>query len=120
MIVLSSGAWDAVVPVMMEGVPRPASTMSRLRKPPVARGQSSSSQPRQDCGRLGPVVPPAFSTGSAQRLKSLASFLTTRSLAGPQARVLEEPTARTAALFAQGLQTRGPLELDLGDRLGAL
>src|SRR2546428_13660399 len=27
---------------------------------------------------------------------------------------------RTAALFAQGLQTRGPLELDLGDRLGAL
>ena len=28
--------------------------------------------------------------------------------------------ARTAALFAQGLQTRGPLELDLGDRLGTL
>src|SRR6202035_1633665 len=28
--------------------------------------------------------------------------------------------ARTAALFAQGLQTRGPLELDLGDRLGSL
>jgi enoyl-CoA hydratase/carnithine racemase len=28
--------------------------------------------------------------------------------------------ARTAALFAQGLQTRGPLELDLGDRLGNL
>jgi hypothetical protein len=27
---------------------------------------------------------------------------------------------RTAALFAQGLQTRGPLELDLGDRLAAL
>ena len=27
---------------------------------------------------------------------------------------------RTAALFAQGLQTRGPLELDLGDRLGSL
>jgi enoyl-CoA hydratase/carnithine racemase len=27
---------------------------------------------------------------------------------------------RTAALFAQGLQTRGPLELDLGDRMGAL
>ena len=27
---------------------------------------------------------------------------------------------RTAALFAQGLQTRGPLELGLGDRLGAL
>ena len=26
--------------------------------------------------------------------------------------------APTAALFAQGLQTRGPLELDLGDRLG--
>jgi enoyl-CoA hydratase/carnithine racemase len=26
--------------------------------------------------------------------------------------------ARMAALFAQGLQTRGPLELDLGDRLG--
>ena len=25
-----------------------------------------------------------------------------------------------AALFAQGLQTRGPLELNLGDRLGAL
>jgi enoyl-CoA hydratase/carnithine racemase len=29
-------------------------------------------------------------------------------------------TERTAALFAHGLQTRGPLELDLGDRLGAL
>jgi enoyl-CoA hydratase/carnithine racemase len=28
--------------------------------------------------------------------------------------------ARTAALFAQGLQTRGPLELNLGDCLGAL
>jgi enoyl-CoA hydratase/carnithine racemase len=27
---------------------------------------------------------------------------------------------RTTALFAQGLQTRGPLELDLGDRLGRL
>jgi enoyl-CoA hydratase/carnithine racemase len=27
---------------------------------------------------------------------------------------------RTATLFAQGLQTRGPLELDLGDRIGAL
>jgi hypothetical protein len=26
--------------------------------------------------------------------------------------------ARTAILFAQGLQTRGPLELDLGDRIG--
>ena len=26
----------------------------------------------------------------------------------------------TAALFAQGLQIRGPLELDLGDRIGAL
>jgi hypothetical protein len=35
--------------------------------------------------------------------------------------VTSEPAqARTAALFAQGLQTRGPLELDLGDRLGAL
>jgi enoyl-CoA hydratase/carnithine racemase len=28
--------------------------------------------------------------------------------------------ARAAALFAQGLQTRGPLELDLGDRIGSL
>ena len=28
--------------------------------------------------------------------------------------------ARTAALFAQGLQTRGPLELHLGDRIAAL
>jgi enoyl-CoA hydratase/carnithine racemase len=27
---------------------------------------------------------------------------------------------RTAALFTQGLQTRGPLELDLGDHIGAL
>jgi enoyl-CoA hydratase/carnithine racemase len=27
---------------------------------------------------------------------------------------------RTAALFAQGLQSRGALERDLGDRLGAL
>jgi enoyl-CoA hydratase/carnithine racemase len=29
-------------------------------------------------------------------------------------------TGRTAALFTQGLQTRGPLELDLGDRIGTL
>jgi hypothetical protein len=28
--------------------------------------------------------------------------------------------ARTAALFAQGLQTRGQLELNLGGRIGAL
>jgi hypothetical protein len=28
--------------------------------------------------------------------------------------------ARTATLFTQGLQTRGPLELHLGDRIGAL
>jgi enoyl-CoA hydratase/carnithine racemase len=28
--------------------------------------------------------------------------------------------SRTAALFAQGLPTRGPLELDLGDRIGSL
>jgi hypothetical protein len=28
--------------------------------------------------------------------------------------------ARTADLFSQGLQTRGPLELDLGERLGSL
>ena len=28
--------------------------------------------------------------------------------------------ARTATLFAQGLQTRGPLGLDLGDRIGSL
>jgi enoyl-CoA hydratase/carnithine racemase len=34
--------------------------------------------------------------------------------------VADAATQRTAALFAQGLQTRGPLELDLGDRLGTL
>jgi hypothetical protein len=35
--------------------------------------------------------------------------------------VVSDPAkARTAALFTQGLQTRGPLELDLGDRIGAL
>src|SRR5271166_2084946 len=35
--------------------------------------------------------------------------------------VVSDPAqARTAALFAQGLQTRGPLELDLGDRIVAL
>jgi hypothetical protein len=28
--------------------------------------------------------------------------------------------SRTAALFAQGLQTRGPLELDLGEHVGSL
>ena len=28
--------------------------------------------------------------------------------------------ARAETLFAQGLQTRGPLELDLGDRIGSL
>jgi len=34
--------------------------------------------------------------------------------------VSDAARARTAALFARGLQTRGPLELDLGDRIGAL
>jgi enoyl-CoA hydratase/carnithine racemase len=34
--------------------------------------------------------------------------------------VSETAQARTAALFTQGLQTRGPLELDLGDHIGAL
>ena len=34
--------------------------------------------------------------------------------------VSDTAQARTATLFAEGLQTRGPLELDLGDRLGAL
>jgi len=34
--------------------------------------------------------------------------------------VSDAAQARTAALFTQGLQTRGPLELDLGDRIGAL
>jgi enoyl-CoA hydratase/carnithine racemase len=35
--------------------------------------------------------------------------------------VVSDPAkARTAALFAQGLQTRGPLELNLGERIGAL
>ena len=28
--------------------------------------------------------------------------------------------ARLASLFAEGLQTRGPLELDLGERIGSL
>jgi enoyl-CoA hydratase/carnithine racemase len=38
-----------------------------------------------------------------------------------RALVASDPAqARTAALFTQGLQTRGPLELDLGDRIGAL
>jgi len=32
----------------------------------------------------------------------------------------DQAQARAAALFAQGLQIRGPLELNLGDRLGAL
>jgi enoyl-CoA hydratase/carnithine racemase len=32
----------------------------------------------------------------------------------------ETARSRTAALFAQGLQTRGPLEHDLGERLGTL
>jgi enoyl-CoA hydratase/carnithine racemase len=35
--------------------------------------------------------------------------------------VVSDPVkARAAALFAQGLQTRGPLELDLGGRIGSL
>jgi enoyl-CoA hydratase/carnithine racemase len=34
--------------------------------------------------------------------------------------VSDAAQGRTAALFAQGLQTRGPLELGLGDRLGTL
>jgi enoyl-CoA hydratase/carnithine racemase len=32
----------------------------------------------------------------------------------------DEVQARTAALFKQGLQTRGDLELDLGERIGRL
>jgi hypothetical protein len=34
--------------------------------------------------------------------------------------VSDAAQGRAAALFAQGLQTRDPLELDLGDRLGTL
>ena len=34
--------------------------------------------------------------------------------------VSDAAQARTSALFAKGLQTRGPLELDLGDRIGSL
>jgi enoyl-CoA hydratase/carnithine racemase len=34
--------------------------------------------------------------------------------------VSDTAKGRTADLFTQGLQTRGPLELDLGDRIGAL
>jgi len=34
--------------------------------------------------------------------------------------VSDAAQARTATLFSHGLQTRGPLELDLGDRLGTL
>ena len=34
--------------------------------------------------------------------------------------VSDTAQSRTAALFAQGLQTRGPLELDLGERIGTL
>src|SRR5277367_3423416 len=34
--------------------------------------------------------------------------------------VSDAAQGRTAALFAHGLQTRGPLELDLGDRIGSL
>ena len=34
--------------------------------------------------------------------------------------VSDAAKGRTAALFVQGLQTRGPLELDLGDRIGSL
>ena len=34
--------------------------------------------------------------------------------------VSDTAQARTATLFAEGLQTRGPLELNLGDRLGTL
>ena len=35
--------------------------------------------------------------------------------------VVSDPAkSRTAVLFAQGLQTRGPLELNLGDRIGTL
>ncbi len=34
--------------------------------------------------------------------------------------VSDTAQARTAALFAQGLQTRGPVELELGNRIGSL
>jgi hypothetical protein len=34
--------------------------------------------------------------------------------------VSDAAQGRTAALFAQGLQTRDPLGLDLGDRIGTL
>lgn len=34
--------------------------------------------------------------------------------------VSDTAKGRTATLFTQGLQTRGPLELDLGDRIGTL
>jgi enoyl-CoA hydratase/carnithine racemase len=67
----------------------------------------------------------------AQAVRSTKQVLNDLTLPGPNAiradarrfhQLVGSDTvkARTATLFAQGLQTRGPLELDLGDRIGSL
>ena len=70
----------------------------------------------------------SFPTDAVQSTKQVLNELT---LPGPEAIRADAKRfqqligsdavrARAATLFAQGLQTRSPLELDLGDRIGSL
>ena len=68
---------------------------------------------------------PAGSVRSAKRVLNELTLPGADAIRGDARRfhqlVTSDPAqGRTAALFTQGLQTRGPLELNLGDRLGAL
>jgi enoyl-CoA hydratase/carnithine racemase len=62
----------------------------------------------------------------ADAVRSAKQVLNELTLPGADARRFQQLVrsdmvkARLATLFAQGLQTRGPLELDLGDRLESL
>jgi hypothetical protein len=80
---------------------RPRQSEVRKRRSQASRPRLSASQPPQpDPARRG------RDRADARRFHQLVGSDTVR--------------ARAAALFAQGLQTRGPLELDRGGRIGSL
>jgi len=81
---------------------------ARTRQSEVRKRRSQAPRPRLSASQ--PSAPDPSRRGrdraDARRFHQLVGSDTVR--------------ARAAALFAQGLQTGGPLELDLGGRIGSL
>jgi hypothetical protein len=78
----------------------PGSRDASRRSPPM------QCDPPSRCSTNGPCPARDAIRANARRFQQLAGSDTVK--------------ARAATLFAQGLQTRGPLELDLGDRIESL